>query len=54
MKSNSKFDSDWVTGQYHFQNGGKKEDLSHPNARAGYESAEDFRRKIQGKISSKN
>jgi len=54
MKSDSKFDFNYVTGQYHYQNGGKKEDLQHPNAIDGYESAERFRHKIQKEIHLKN
>ena len=54
MKNNCKFDFHWVTGQYHYQNRGTKENLQHPNAIAGYESAEKFWRKIKEKNILKN
>lgn len=35
-KFDYEFDFEWVKGQYHYQSGGKMEDLTTPAARAGW------------------
>jgi len=35
---NYEFDFEWVKGQWHYQQGGKLEDLKVPAARAGWQS----------------
>jgi len=36
--TNHEFDFEFIKGQHHYQNGGKKEDLQSPASRAGWEA----------------
>lgn len=50
---NLEFDFEFTRGQYHYQGGGKREDLKSPAARAGWE-AERFQHEKKMKKAEQN